>query len=107
MSERDELADLLWDMAIRHLGVATSSSKSMAEELIEAGYRKPRTITTAEELDALPVDTVIRTAGGRVYEKGCYPDDKEFPFWSMTNEQREFGSRQVPLPATVLWEPQP
>lgn len=38
MSARDELADLLADILYRHTGVSTSSSKEMAQELLDAGY---------------------------------------------------------------------
>jgi hypothetical protein len=40
-----------------------------AKALLSAGYSKPRTITTATELDALRRFTVIRSAEGVVYEK--------------------------------------
>ena len=35
----------------------------MADAILAAGYSKPRTITTAEELDALPVGSVVLSGG--------------------------------------------
>jgi len=44
MNERDELAALLADSIYRYTGVSTSSSKDMADELLDAGYRKGQMI---------------------------------------------------------------
>lgn len=59
-SDRDQLVSVL----IEH--VVTDdylSLKDAAEAILAAGWRPPaRRIETAEELDALPVDTVIRWA---------------------------------------------
>lgn len=65
-TERDELADELADSIFRYTGVTTSSSKSMADELLAAGYRKPRQVTTVEELDALPIGAMVLDAHGDV-----------------------------------------
>lgn len=43
--KRDELADLLADAIYRYTGVTTSSSKSIADELIAEGYGKRETVT--------------------------------------------------------------
>lgn len=67
-----------------------------AAAIIAAGYSKPRTITTATELDALRRFTVIRSAEGVVYEKQT--------MW------HEAGSRDlvywpaIELPVVVLQE---
>lgn len=66
-NERDELAEVLWDLALRHLGVATSSSKHMADELLAAGYRKPRTITTLEELKTVYEGAILKDAEGDMW----------------------------------------
>jgi hypothetical protein len=72
--------------------------------LTEFGYRKPRTITTAEELDALPVGSVILDPAGLSLHKN------EYTGWRASN-----GAKDIPadmlvteaLPATILWKPIP
>ncbi|MCW2132902.1 hypothetical protein [Arthrobacter sp. VKM Ac-2550] len=74
----------------------------LAEATLAAGYRKPRTITTAEELDALPMDTVIRDADEYVWER-----------WSLLSRNNDWRCAGAPdladddiaLPVTVIWEP--
>ena len=63
-TERDELADELADSIFRYTGVTTSSSKSMAEELLAAGYRKPQQVTTVDELKALRLPAIIDSPAG-------------------------------------------
>lgn len=48
-TQRDELARLI---SSRH-------TMGAVDAILAAGYRKPRTITTVEELDALPVGSVV------------------------------------------------
>lgn len=62
----------------------------------------PRTITTVEELDALPMDAVIRDADEYVWER-----------WSLLAKNTNWRCAGAPdltddeiaLPAVVLWEP--
>lgn len=62
------------------------------------GWRPPaRTVTTVEELDALAVGTVIRSALGTVMEE--WQDGS----WRPTGMHNAWP--RVELPATVLWEP--
>lgn len=99
-NERDELFQLM-------LGRTTTKS---VERILAAGYRKPRTITTVAELDALPVGSVIRTFGvedecdPRVAIKSAFwlnesewftADDSE---WCLSSDELD------DLPATVLHE---
>ena len=55
MSERDELAGIIYMGS----DLAEAKAARLADDVIAAGYRKPRTVTTAAELDALPVGTVV------------------------------------------------
>ena len=104
MSERDELADILE-------AIDGSDYMDLADAILAAGYRKPRTITTAKELDALPVGSVVRTSGDedqfdpRVATKAAFwhnesewfvADDSE---WCLSSDELD------DLPATVLYEP--
>jgi hypothetical protein len=50
-------------------------AEHIADAILAIGYRKPAVVTTAEELDALPVGSVVLTAHGKVARlAGC--DDK-------------------------------
>lgn len=55
MSEREELLSLI---------ESTGPSLRLANAILAAGYRKPRTISTLEEVDALPRKAVVMTAFG-------------------------------------------
>jgi len=77
-----------------------------ADAIIAAGYRKPRTITTVEELDALPVDSVVGDWTARVYQKDAEEEAPEFPWWMMPGDQRRYPAKRITLPATVLHEPE-
>lgn len=65
-TERDELANLLADSIFRYTGVTTSSSKSMADELIEAGYRKPQPPTITEDALTSLVSAALRMSADEV-----------------------------------------
>lgn len=57
------------------------------------------TITTVEELDVLPSESVIRSEQGGVWER-C--DDGEVRYWITTgNSDEVFNSSQIALPARV------
>jgi hypothetical protein len=72
MSERGELAELIASNLDRLFGKRefgpAQQDIDLADSLLAAGYRKPRTITTAEELDALPVGSVVLSRG-RSYQR--------------------------------------
>lgn len=96
MSERDELIALLWDND--HM-----PKYDTADAILAAGYRKPRTITTAEELDALPDGTVVMDGQGEVARKLVYG-------WRVLVSEAGFDAwlsdplEETYLPATVLHE---
>lgn len=73
-------------------------TKGVTFDLIEAGYRRPRTIDTQSGLDALPEKSVIRDAYGFVAEK----DRKPYSDWYATGDDEPFLS--IEFPVTVLWE---
>ena len=74
---------------------------AMADALIAAGYRKPRTITTAEELDALPyATTVMHDEGWGVTVAERHAEDMR---WYVTG-CLEYIRPEALLPATVLYE---
>jgi hypothetical protein len=93
-------------MTLQRAGKLTPhSARLAAEEALEAA--KPRAITTAEELDGLPVGSVVNTDAG-AWEKASDPDDADdITFWLQAGNRRWNPSRDVTLPATVLHEPTP
>ena len=68
----------------------------IAEGLIESGYRKPRLITTPEELGALPRDSVVLSQ--TIAYQNCGDDT-----WTAIG--RYFHSSQISVPANVIHEP--
>lgn len=64
MNERDELAKLIFDVPSED-PACIPSPRATADAILAAGYRKPYTITTADELDALPPGTVMIQEGVR------------------------------------------
>ena len=104
-TERDELAEDIRGLGITVMdGPPVDLTEPLAQHLHNLGYRKPRTITTTEELDTLPVGSVVRTRREGIYEKANFHGDPEFPFWIATGVNREFPSLTLTLPATVLHE---
>jgi len=71
MNARDELAEVVSQALADVTGIfdtSTEEDKGMADHILAAGYSKPRTITTAEELDALGYGAVFRDDNGRLWE---------------------------------------
>jgi hypothetical protein len=62
-----------------------------------------RTVTTAEDLDALTFEAVIRDAEGHVLERW---GDQEIVLWGTIMTARYVPSDQIALPVTVLFEGQ-
>ncbi len=100
MNARDELAEVIykarWVDAVENAEMATDAK--MAETILAAGWVKPRTITTVEELDALPLETVVKSADGNVWE--CLVGG-----WYETCSRARHASSDIALPAIVLHEP--
>lgn len=77
-----------------------AESKLDTEREEYSGWRPPvRVITSAEELDALPDRTIIRSG----YDTAA---QKSEDVWEFPNEVGQFTSEAVDLPATVLWQPE-
>jgi hypothetical protein len=62
---------------------------------------RTRTITTAEQLDALPFETVIRDGDGHVLERWGEPNENG---WVTVMITSFIPREQITLPATVLHE---
>lgn len=70
----------------------------VADAILAAGFRKPRLIETAEELDALPFESVVKTADGDVWESF-------YGGWYETACRAGRQAAELTLPASVLYEP--
>jgi hypothetical protein len=123
MSERDELAELLRQHRYdKHRAVCGCSDEVQvglncdpetheqhaADAILAAGYRKPRTVSAVEELDALPVGSVVRMSGtsedARVAVKdGTWKGESEW-FVADCEEWCLDSTELDDLPATVLYE---
>lgn len=116
MSERDELEALL-DRHLTERDCAQGCTLAcgyddedrgahFADVILAAGYRKPRAITTVEELDELPVGSVVEDA----YAAICTlldADPLPYRWMRVTTSVRGHAHRHSPyLPATVLYTPE-
>ncbi|MFB8368545.1 hypothetical protein ACFC25_04185 [Pseudarthrobacter sp. NPDC055928] len=97
-AERVELTDIIASNRNEY-------ADKTADRILAAGYRKPRTITTVEELDALPVESAVLSDMGNVYIKDIDLDDPTAIWWVTAGAVSEFPSIAITLPATILWEP--
>jgi hypothetical protein len=84
----------------------------LADAVLAAGYRKPRTITTAEELDAAIVrhfeqgENLVLLGGWRPWI--IWEDDRgnvRVSSLPVEDDPDRLSLSSIPLPATVLYEP--
>lgn len=110
-TERDELAAMRGELAELTADAAERDDDDWmteaADAILAAGYRKPRTITTTEELDALPVGSVV-LRNGRAFQRYKLQPDVfgEFQEWKCADGGFVRSSKDGSsiLPATVLHE---
>lgn len=104
MSARDELAAVIEQAYDLNEGMATF--ELLAHATLAAGYSKPRTITTAEELDALAQRATVLDGNGHVWTN----DGDTLDQWGSVSDPETYGgpkwlgSADLALPATVLHE---
>lgn len=102
-TEREELAAII-SAPRMHTNMSGDKHRATADAILAAGYRKPRTITTIEELNALPDESIVRTRHGDILEL----DEDRTGEWR--NGYRPgwdigFIASEHDLPATLLWSP--
>ena len=106
MTDREELARIIdenYEIDIDSPAIGTDLV--CADAILTAGYRKPRTITTVEEVAALPEGTVIRSqTHGYVFELATTIRNKAYGY-SFAEETGSFIDDSY-LPATVLYVPE-
>ena len=119
MSEqRDELAELIANTECPRLvppwperddrSPVKWYSRKTADAILAAGWTKPRTITTVEELDTLPIGSKVVSAGyewTKNYQTNHTPGyEAEREVWFNVYDDFE-TSEELSLPAAVLYEP--
>jgi hypothetical protein len=79
-----------------------------ADAILAAGYRKPRTIDAATELDALPFESVITDAYGTPHVCERHRTDGTHNEWRMSGHNHLIDSEDVLMhgPATVVHAPE-
>jgi hypothetical protein len=90
-----------------HIDGAASALKNGHVNGLLARIREltPRTIETAEEMDALPAGSVVRCKLGIPHEKQS--DGEGGTDWKIPDSTESLQAYQIDLPATVLHEPTP
>jgi len=92
---------------------AEAAVDATVDAILAAGYRKPRTITTAEEIQDLPALTIVvydDMANGGLLQTYVVPDDgtvmfkDRHPFHLMTFAGDYINAEDMPLPLTAVYE---
>ena len=108
MSERDELTELPASQLAFMAAVKAGTAFKGDSRAFRAGFdaalawklpAKPRTVTTAAELNALPVGSVVLDSEPCVMVKG-WNDGR----WQIAGSLSLFDSADTEFPATVLHE---
>ena len=72
-------------------------------ESAEQQLSTPRPVATVEQLDELPEGAMVRTDAGFYLKEALRHGVST---WVTTNEQYYFKTNDIPLPATVIYEPE-
>jgi hypothetical protein len=100
MSARDEL-----EKCFKAYGIGHVDSRVLADALAQAGYRKPRTVASLEELKSLEDPaTILKDYCGHPYQWGIGPDGSEG--WMAPHDQTPITTNHLWrfVPLTVLHE---
>lgn len=95
-----EIADIFLDGCAHEAG-----GIDIAKAILDAGYAKRQQLTSVEELDALPLASVAITKLDEVISKRQEPSGGFQSWWAMAGTSEYFQSRELPLPATLLYSP--
>lgn len=95
-----ELADTI---AAAHPDLPYSEALDRAQPLVDAGYRRRRTITTAEEAAALPPGVVLMVA--RDHGIGVVLEQTLPGQWFTPALNYQYQVTDIWFPAVVLWDP--
>jgi hypothetical protein len=113
-NERSDLGRLIWETSQRDEGtISVTGANIVAGAILAAGYRKPRTVSTVEEIRELPALTIVvydDMADGGPLQTYVVPDDGTVMFKSceefhlMTFGGDYIDAKDMPLPLTVVYE---
>ncbi len=100
---RDQLAELLADdWNPDRDPILTAMFRDYAQTILDAGWRPPaRVVTTVEELDALPVGSIVRDV-----ERAAIDEKWDDNTWAEVAYEYTFSSSSIHTPATVIYEPE-
>ena len=100
---RDQLAALLADdWNPDRDPILTAMFRDYAQTILDAGWRPPaHTITTVEELDALPVGSIVRDV-----ERAALNEKWDDNMWAEVAYEYTFSSSIIHTPAIVIYEPE-
>jgi hypothetical protein len=114
MSGRHELGRLIWETSrTDEQSISATGANIVADAILAAGYSKPRTITTVEEIRELPTLTIVvydDTATGGLLQTYVVPDDGTVMFKDcgefhlMTFAGDYVDAKDMPLPLTAVYE---
>jgi hypothetical protein len=102
MNARDDLMELVWlaggfESSEIEIGEATDA-------ILAAGYVKPRTITTIDELDELPVGSVLIDRDRDICQR--FRGGWRATIHEPNDDPWLTGTLEVDLPATVIYSPE-
>jgi len=112
-SRKQSIVDWEWFHETARFRSRIEHYEVMADAILAAGYRKPRTITTVEEIRELPALTIVvydDTATGGLLQTYVVPDDGTVmfkdrePFHLMTFAGDYVDAEDMPLPLTAVYE---
>jgi hypothetical protein len=104
MNAPDELAAVIYQLTTDN---TFFDHEQLADAILAAGYVKPRTITTVEELAALPIGSVVLHNGRAFQHYPAYPAPfDEYQQWKCGDGGfvRSTKDGSSILPAAVLYE---
>lgn len=110
MSARDEIYDMARSVIDGELGILVNGSDidntadSLSYALVAAGYRKPRTITTAEELDALAEGVLISTPSRNPNYPSVFRKAWADGWLDLDPSDRDDGENAITATALLRWE---
>ena len=93
-----------WDIDDNCIDTHAFSADGLAEH-VAAAYREARTITTREQLEALPGESVIRDVDGMIFER-TRDHSINRRVWSAIGTDEQLYGSAVELPALILWLPE-
>jgi hypothetical protein len=91
----------VWD-GTSCIGTETDWRELRADVAAGRASAAPRVVTTVEELDALPEGSVVNSSSGDVFLQGFATD---FGSWEAVGDDRSWDTRNIALPALVLFTP--